>query len=144
MTALLMVLVVSLIVYPILIFAYSSAQVKDVKTISQNALDGYTIKTGKKVIQSVKCGHDYTKVIDDKAYMNDFSDELNTAIRFKAFNSQGKRIFTINDIDMKFITDKTLKTTVTYTLNYQFYFLSQPAFSKDIHVKLGSRYNLKY
>ncbi len=143
MAALLMVLIVSLLSFPIFVFGQAAAQISHVKSISQNTLDAYTIKTGKEAVGSIKSGHDYVGLMNDKVFTNDFDNQLGTATRFKAYNSSGQRVFAIKDMDVRFIADKTLKSHVTYTLEYQFYFMSQPLFSKDIEIKLESRYNLK-
>lgn len=129
---------------PIYVFAQCSAQIAFVKDTSQNALDVYTVKTGKDIMSSIKNGYDYTDLLNEQRFVSELKSELDfSQNNFVGVDNKGKEILRLSNIKASFIFDKSLKTEVKYTVTYQFYFLSKPVFTKDFNVVQESQYNLK-
>lgn len=137
------VLIFLLLSIPIYCFAESMMRIVHIKETSQNSIDVYTIKTGKDIMKSVKSGHDYTKDLNTERFLSDLQSQLELKNRYKGHDYKNDFIYQIKDLDVKFIFDKQLKTEVTYTIVYQYYFMSQPLIQNEINVKQESRYNLK-
>lgn len=128
---------------PIYVFAQCNTQMSFIKETSQNAIDVYTVKTGKDIMASVKNGNDFTKIIDKARFVNDFKEELS----FKKGSFTGfagsDQLLEVSNIKVDFLIDKALKTKVSYTVVYKFYFMSKPLFEKDFYINQEGRYNLK-
>ncbi len=136
-------LVILLISIPIYSFTESSIRIAHIKETVQNSIDVYTIKTGKEVMQSVKCGHDYTKSLNKECFLSDLQKQLNLRNRFKGYDNKDNFIYELDNVNMKFTANNTLKVEVTYTIVYQYYFMSKSLFQTNIEVEQESRYNLK-
>lgn len=117
-----------------------------VKTAAQNALDTYTAKIGKQVVNSVKSGHDFTKSVQQDIFERDLQAEINTTASYNISNEAGVIVLTVEDIDVSFMYDynKLLKTTLTYTLAYTMRFSRKSEITIPIRITQNSLYELKY
>lgn len=139
------VISVSIMVF-MLVFTFSTAtsEISHVKNYIQNAIDIYTINTGKEIMQSIKSGHDYTPSINSNTVKKSIGKELNLSNTLKAYNADGTFLYEIRDVKVEYIIDNTLKIKVSYTLVYQYYFNARPYRQSEIPMEQESLYNLKY
>ena len=143
--SMLLVLCGLIAIVPIYAFAECNARISMVKEIPQNAIDVYTIKTGKDVMNSVKNGNDYTDFLNKQRFVTDMKNQLDfTNGSFDGYDSKGNIQLAVNDINVEFITDNSLKTKVTYTITYTFYFMSKPLITSDFDIVQHSRYNPRF
>lgn len=133
----------TLIAYVLFIYTEVNIQVVHVRETAQNALDTYTIETGKAVMQSIKSGHDFTSLLKEERFLKQFHKEMGTTSLYTAHTQDGDLIYRIKDLKTKFIFDKTLKTNASFVLEYTFYFMSEPLFTSDFKINLESRYYIK-
>jgi len=141
-TAMCVILIVALLSYPIFEFYQTSIVVRHIRNKGQITIDTYTIKKGKEIVHSIKNGNDYTTKLNEKLLLNDYIHTLKIDENFKGYDKD-KVSFSISNIKTSFVIDKVLKTQLSYTLHVPFYFVGIPLFTRDIPVKLHSRYNLK-
>lgn len=127
----------------ILTFSSVNAIIAHIRETGQAAIDSYTIETGRDIVQSIKSGNDYTNSLKVDKFLTRYEKELGVTSLYTGHNSDGRLIYRIRDMKTEFIYEDTLKTKVSFVLEYQFYFLSSPLFTKDFHIRLESRYNVK-
>ncbi len=140
-----LVLLFALIASIVFFFSITSIRITNIRKISQNSIDVYTIKTGKEIMKSIKSGHDYTALLNEERFLSELQAQLRTRTRYNGHDSQnGNLVYEIKDLKVDFIQDKTLKTTTSYTIVYHCYFMSKHVYVQDFHVKQESSYNLKY
>lgn len=137
-------LAVLLLCSPIYVYAQCDLQVNHLRETSQRVLDTYTVKMGKEVMKSVKNGNDYTNLLNKAEFIRLLKAELDfKGGAFIGTDHKGQQQLLVDNIKANFIVDKSLKTTISYDINYTFYFMSKPIFSDVFKITQEARYNLK-
>lgn len=143
--ALIKVMCICLAAFMLLVAVYqytaTIAVAKKVEDIGQLMLDTYTIKTGKEIVHQVKSGNDFTKLLNHNLFLRDYYKALEINEEFESVK-YGRRYFKLTEIDSSFIFDKSLKTSVAYTITLPLYFLGVDVYDIAFQVNLESRYNL--
>lgn len=138
------VLFLSIFAVVVATFAFAGSRITHVRNTSQNTIDVYTIKTGRKIMSSIKNGHDFSKLIDEQKFLNDLIKQLNVRNAYKGYDENGDLIYEVKDIELSFIYDASLKTELSYTLVYNYYFAGECISSYEHLITQHSLYNLKY
>lgn len=138
------ILLVSCLLAAVLfVYCTVSIQISHVKETAQNALQTYTIETGREIMQSIKNGHDFTSLLKEERFIKQFHKEMGTNSVYTAHTQNGDLIYRIKELETEFIFDKTLKTKADFILEWQFYFMSEPLLKSDFKISLESRYYIK-
>lgn len=88
--------------------------------------------------------NDFSELIDEQKFLNDLIKQLNVRNAYKGYDENGDLIYEVKDIELSFIYDVSLKTELSYTLVYNYYFAGECISSYEHLVTQHSLYNLKY
>lgn len=127
------------------LFSYygAVANIQRVQDSSQLALDAYTVQTGREIVSQIKSGNYYTKQLNSARFIKNLYTTLGIDSDLNGWYNNGNLRYSISNTSTEFVLDETLRTKVTFTMTLPFYFFNQQIFTRDIHIKILSHYNMK-
>lgn len=135
-----LLLFIMVLFYTVFTYTEYKATADFVRTTAESTLDEYTVEQGRRKMQSIKNGTDYTVTLDSAEYLTKLKKNLGTVDL--TGNRQGLCAFEITDVKLTFNHNERINSRVTFTLEMPFYFGKTGITSFKGPVNVYSKYNV--
>ena len=141
-----LVIILCVVLSVLIMFANAIHTAKLVKRNSITVLDSYVTANAVEIFNSIKQGNDYISALDEDEYVEKFikfGSLEKQGSRYVSYDGDGKTQYEISRPQICFVTDKSLKIKVEYTVYVPIYFGGARFATAEVPVTVESRLNAK-
>ena len=137
-----LVMVLSAVIF----YAQSMTILQTAKENTELVLESFILKNAVMIYDSIKQGHDLTKMYDANDYFTDLASQLSLRVRGNmlcCYNQKGKVIYAITNPNVTYQVEKTLKLKANCTVNIPVYFAGKLLYSWQVPLSVTRSLTLK-